>query len=78
MGAAFALLLACFFQSSMSSFHEIVKQFSPFSLMTYYRPYHTLHGTNKPWGDMGILLIAGGVFWLVGLVVLSRRDLSTS
>lgn len=78
MGAAFALLLACFFQSSMSSFNEIVKQFSPVSLMTYYRPYHVLHGTSKPWGDILVLMIAGGICGLIGLAILSRRDLSTS
>ena len=78
MGIAFAILLASFFQSSMSSFNETVKRCSVVSLLTYYRPYFVLQGTREPWGDVAILLGIGTLFWLAGLFVLSRRDLATA
>lgn len=78
MGTAFAILLASFFQSSMSSFNETVKKFADVSLLTYYRPYFVLQGTRQPWGDIATLLGIGMLFGLAGLLVLSRRDLATA
>jgi hypothetical protein len=77
MGAAFAVLLASFFQSSMASFNDVVKRFGDVSLLTYYRPYFVLGGTRQPWGDIAVLLTVGVLLWLGGLVVLARRDLAT-
>lgn len=78
MGAAFAVLLASFFQSSMSEFNETVKRFGDVSLLTYYRPYFILQGTRQPWGDTAVLFAVGTVFFLAGAFVLSRRDLATA
>lgn len=78
MGAAFAILLASFFQSSMASFNELVKRFGDLSLLTYYRPYFVLQGTRQPWGDIAVLVAVGAVFFLAGAFVLSRRDLATA
>lgn len=77
MGAAFGIVLASFFLSSMSAFNETVKQWSAVSLMNYYRPYYVLEGSRSPWGDMLVLLVVGAGCWALGLVVLGRRDLRT-
>lgn len=77
MGAAFGIILASFFLSSMSAFNETVKQWSAVSLMNYYRPYLVLEGSRVPWGDVLVLLGVGMVCWALGLVVLGKRDLRT-
>lgn len=78
MGAAFAVLLASFFLSSMSTFNPIVKQFSTISLLNYYRPYFILRGTGSPIMNFTVLGSVGFAFWAVGWMVLIRRDLRTA
>lgn len=78
MGGAFAILLASFFLSSMSSFNETVKQFSILSPLNYYRPYQVFEGGRVPWDDVGILLTVAVLTWTVGLLILERRDLRTA
>ena len=78
MGSAFAILLASFFLSSMSTFNALVKTVSAVSLLNYYRPYGVLQERASPLGDMMVLLAVGTVFWIIGAVVFVRRDLRTA
>ena len=77
MGSAFAILLASFFLSSMSTFNAIVKSVSVVSLLNYYRPYGVLQEQASPLGDIMVLLGVGTVLWVIGAVVFVRRDLRT-
>jgi len=77
MGSAFAILLASFFLSSMSTFNAIVKSASVLSLLNYFRPYRILQEQASPLGDMMVLLGVGMVLWVCGAVVFVRRDLRT-
>ena len=77
IGAAFAILLASLFTSSMSTFNAIVKSASVVSLLNYYRPYRILQEQSSPLGDMMVLLAVGTVLWVIGAVVFVRRDLRT-
>ncbi len=77
MGSAFAILLASFFLSSMSTFNAIVKSVSVVSLLNYYRPYRILQERASPLGDMMVLLGVGTILWICGAVIFVRRDLRT-
>jgi len=77
IGSAFAILLASFFLSSMSTFNAIVKTASVVSLLNYYRPYRILQDHASPLGDIMVLLGVGTVLWVCGAVVFARRDLRT-
>ena len=75
MGAAFAILMASLFLSSMSTFNALVKTVSVVSLLNYYRPYGILQGQASPLGDMIVLLGLGLGLWVCGLTVFIRRDI---
>jgi hypothetical protein len=75
MGAAFAILMASLFLSSMSAFNALVKTVSVLSLLNYYRPYGILQGQTSPLGDMIVLLGLGLGLWICGLTVFIRRDI---
>jgi ABC-type transport system involved in multi-copper enzyme maturation permease subunit len=75
MGAAFAILMASLFLSSMSTFNALVKTVSVVSLLNYYRPYGILQGQASPLGDMIVLLGLGLGLWICGLTVFIRRDI---
>jgi len=78
MGAAFAILLASFFLSSMSTFNPLVKSLSTVSLLNYYRPYFILQGTSSPIMDLILLGAVALLFWVLGWAILVRRDLRTA
>ncbi|MDX2132172.1 MAG: ABC transporter permease subunit [Planctomycetota bacterium] len=57
---------------------EFTKHLRFLSVLDYYRPIRMLMEAAWPWRDMGILAGTIGVLWVGALVVLSRRDITTT
>ncbi len=74
IGIAFGVLLVSFFLSSMSSFNALVDKLSILSLLSYYRPYQILHEGAFPFADLAVLLSISAGTWLLGWLILLRRD----
>ncbi len=77
VGLSVAVLLTSFFISSFSSFHVVMKQISVISVMNYYRPFRVLQGNVPPLTDIVVLFAVGTVFWIIGGIIFTRRDIRT-
>ncbi len=77
IGVVIAVVLASFLLNSLVPWWKVAKAMSFLSLLDYYRPLAILRDHVWPMTDIAVLLAAGGLFWLAGAVVMSRRDLCT-
>ena len=77
IGAVFALLLASFLLNYVAGFWKPAQRIEFLSILHYYRPLMILRDGLWPARDLTVLLIVALVLWLVGGLVLSRRDLAT-
>jgi len=77
MTIVFLSLLALFLLNYLAQFWKPLEKFAFLSPLHYHRPVDVLASGTWPWGDMGVLTVAGGLLWLAGGVVFARRDLCT-
>jgi ABC-2 type transport system permease protein len=75
IGAAFAIVVASFFLNFLSQFWAPASSVAFLGILHYYRPMATLGSDHWPVGNMLILAGFGATLWLVGGMVLRRRDL---
>lgn len=77
MAVVFALLLASFLLNFLAQFWEPAGQVAFLSVMDYYRPAEILRSGVFPTSDVTVLLVTGGVAWLLGSEVMARRSICT-
>ncbi len=57
---------------------EFTKQFRFLSILDYYRPIDALMSGNWPWQNLGVLAGTTLGLWILAVVWLSRRDVTTT
>lgn len=72
-----AVVLSLFLLNFLAQFWEVAEKLSWLSMMHYYRPVEILQNGGWPLADMAVLLGAAAVFWGIGGVLFSRRDICT-
>jgi len=77
MTGLFLVLLALFLLNYLAQFWQPLEKIVFLSPLHYHRPALVLASGLWPFKDMGILLAAGGVMWIVGGMIFARRDLCT-
>lgn len=77
VGVVFAIVMASFVLNTLATFSESIRRFSAFGLMNYYRPLRVLREHALPVGDLLILLGFAVTCWVIGAIVLARRDIRT-
>jgi len=77
MTIVFLVLLSLFLLNYLAQFWHPLERIAFLSPLHYHRPVTVLGTGAWPWKDMGVLLASGGVMWLAGGAVFSRRDLCT-
>jgi ABC-type transport system involved in multi-copper enzyme maturation permease subunit len=73
----FSIVLASFLLNFLAQFWEPAQQLAFLSVMDYYTPATILLEGRLPTSDVSVLLITGGVAWLLGGEVLARRSICT-
>jgi len=77
IAAVFALLLASFLLNFVAQFWEPAGQVAFLGVMDYYQPAGILRSGELPTRDMAVLLITGGIAWVLGGEVMARRSICT-
>lgn len=78
IGVIFAVLLASFLWTFLGPFWHPAEATSFLSVLDYYRPAQIVMHGRLPWRHAAVLLGVGIVSWGLGMVVLTRRDISTT
>lgn len=76
--ATLMLVLGSFLINYLSLVWDEAKRFNVLSILHYFRPLIMMTQGQWPWRDLAILYGVGGGLWLLGGVVMSRRDLATT
>ena len=71
-----SILLAMFALDFLAQFWSPARHCEFLSVMHYYRPLDIVRQSAWPTRDLCTLLVSGGVCWLIGGCLFSRRDLS--
>ena len=78
-GPAIAVIVAIGVVSAtfglLEPFLEPLKPFRFLSVLTYFRPVDVVRAEQWPWLHMTVLLVMGGVSWLVGAWRFAHRDI---
>ena len=77
MAIVFGIVLASFLLNFVAQFWEPARQVAFLGIMEYYQPAKILQNGDFPGGDVAVLLLVGGVCWLLGGEVLARRSICT-
>lgn len=77
IGAVFAIVLASFLLNFLAQFWQPADKLSFLGMLNYYRPINPLREGLWPVRDIIVLLTVGGGAWLLGGIILSRRDIAT-
>jgi ABC-type transport system involved in multi-copper enzyme maturation permease subunit len=77
MTVVFLILLLLFLLNYLAQFWKPLELFVFLSPLHYLRPVSIIGDGVWPWGDMTVLAITGGLFWIAGGIVFARRDLCT-
>jgi ABC-type transport system involved in multi-copper enzyme maturation permease subunit len=80
-GRAIAIVLVVVLGSMLlnflAAFWPAAERLSVFGVLRYYRPEEILRTGAAPLANIAILIAVGAVFWTLGAVVWSRRDVRT-
>ena len=76
-GVVFAIVLISFLLNFLAPFNKVVERVSVFGLLNYHRPHEIITSGAWPLTDMLVLTVIGGLTWLGGAIVFSRRDIAT-
>ena len=77
ISVVFALVLVSFLLNFLGQFWEPARSVQFLGVLNYYRPVVILGEGGWPIANMLILVIVGGVCWLIGGAVFARRDICT-
>ncbi len=77
IGIVFAIVVASFLLNFLAPFWGLAKSVSFLSVLDYYKPLFILRDTAWPVTDLGVLIGVGGVLWMVGALIIARRDICT-
>ena len=77
MAVVFVFLLGSFLLNFLTQFWSMADRLSFLSLLHYYSPLLIMRDGLWPIRDVIVLFTVGGVLWVAGGVVFSRRDLAT-
>ena len=77
MAIVFAIVLASFLLNFVAQFWEPAQQVAFLSVIDYYQPARILQTGAPPYRDIAVLLIVGGVAWVLGGEVCARRSICT-
>lgn len=77
-GTAVAIVVACLLGSFLLNFlaqlWPAAERISVIGMMHYYRPMAIMRSGEWPIGDISVLLGAGAVFWVIGLLRYTSKD----
>lgn len=74
----FATVVASFLMNFLAQFWPPAEPFAFLSVLEYYQPATILSTGSLLPLDIGVLLVAGGAFWVAGLEITARRSLCTT
>jgi ABC-2 type transport system permease protein len=77
VAVVFAILLASFLLNFIANFWQPAKHIAFLGILKYYQPAHILQHGDPPLRDIAVLLLVGGLTWLLGGEFLARRSIST-
>lgn len=71
----FVIVFYAFLLNLLSAFGESIRSINFTGFLHYYRPLPIVRDRAWQGGDLAVLLSAGAVLWITGLVVFRRRDI---
>lgn len=71
----FVVVFYSFVLNLIGAFWPAAKEIAFTGFLDYYAPLPIVRDAAWRWGDIGVLLTAGAVFWTLGLIGFSRRDI---
>jgi len=77
VGVAFGVVLASFLVNLLAQFWPAAERLAFLSVLNYVRPFQIVRDHAVPWGDMLLLAVVALVFWTMGAVLFTRRDIRT-
>ena len=81
-GAAVSIVVACLLSSFVLNYFALLwpaaERISVIGMMHYYRPMVVVRSGEWPIGDISVLLVSAAVFWVVGLIRYSTKDVPTA
>ena len=77
VAAAFGIVLASFLLNFLAQFWTPAGKVGFLSILSYYKPVVVLRDASWPIADMFVLTLLGGVLWLAGGLLFTRRDICT-
>lgn len=77
-GVAVSIVVACLLSSFVLNYFALLwpaaERISVIGIMHYYRPMVVIRSGEWPIGDISVLLLTAAVFWVVGLIRYSTKD----
>jgi ABC-2 type transport system permease protein len=78
LAVALLAVLASFLLNYLAPFWAPAHRIAWLSVLRYHQPLRVLQSGQWPWADLGVLLGAAAVMWVVAGTVFARRDLTTT
>ena len=77
VAVVFGILLASFLLNFIANFWPPARHVAFLGVLEYYQPAQILQHGDLPVHDVSVLLLVGGLAWLLGGELLARRSIST-
>jgi len=78
LAVALLAVLASFLLNYLAPFWEPANRIAWLSVLRYHQPVRVLQSGQWPFADLGVLLGAAALMWVVAGTVFARRDLTTT